>query len=118
VSRESAQLKALADEQWRLLGAHVQKLPGRTGDVLSAFAGKHPLWTTAGAAALTVWFMSRRRKRLGKEPGGSRLPAALAAIGAQMLPELLKALHLTVPTSGAFAPRKRPEPDAAGYRPE
>ena len=96
MSRESEQLHALANEEWRRLGTHVQKLPGRTGDALSAFAGKHPVWTTAGAAALTVWFMSRRRRRLGPAAAGgsSRLPAALAAIGAQMLPELLKLLAL------------------------
>ena len=104
MSRETDRLELLAAEERRQLGLHVQRLPGRTGDALSAFVRKHPLWTMGGAAALAVFFASRRRKRFGQERQGSRrLPAALGAIVGPLLPELLKLVHLTVPKSGASA---------------
>jgi hypothetical protein len=117
MSRETDRLELLAAEERRQLGLHVQRLPGRTGDALSAFVRKHPFWTMGGAAALAVYFASRRRKRLGPEAGarGKRLPAALGAIVGPLLPELLKLLHLTVPKSGASA---RAGTNGTAYRAE
>jgi hypothetical protein len=97
VSKEIDELRRLAGEERRRAWAHTKLIPGRIGDTAGAFAKKHPLLAMGGAAALTMNLLSRRRRRNGVDGKTQSWQLALAAMAAQVLPDILHVVGLTVP---------------------
>lgn len=95
MSAEVEELRRIARTERGIAWEHARRLPARAGDAASAFARRHPLWTMAGAAALAMGVASRRRRRFGIEGKPSTWPMALAAVGANWLPEILRLAGLT-----------------------
>lgn len=99
MSKELAELRRLARAERGRAWAHTKLIPARIGDTAGSFAKQHPLLATGGAAALTMSLMNRRRRRIGGEAKSNSMLAALAAMGVQFLPDVLRIAGLTVPTS-------------------
>lgn len=97
MSRVQDELRRLAQEERQRAWMHAKRLPVRVGDVATAFARQHPMWAMGAAAAIAMSIVSRRHRQsdsVGKAPSW---PAALAAIGARMLPDILRFAGLTGP---------------------
>ncbi|MDZ4773754.1 MAG: hypothetical protein SGI72_11545 [Planctomycetota bacterium] len=99
MSKELDELRRLARTERHKAWAHARLVPARVGDTASAFAKRHPILAMGGAAALTMSMISRRRKRAGVEGKPNSMPLALAAMGVQFMPEILRLVGLTVPTA-------------------
>ena len=97
MSREIEALSELAREERLKAWNHARALPAHVGATASAFARQHPVLATSGAAALAMTMITRRRRRKGLEGHGSSWPAALAAVGANFLPEILRAVGMALP---------------------
>lgn len=97
MSPEQEELRRLARRERRAAWASAKRIPGRAGDVASAFARQHPVWAMGGAAALAMGVMSRRQRASGSEEGTPSWPMALAAVGARFLPDVMRLAGLTIP---------------------
>ena len=97
MSRELAELRELARAERQLVVQHARALPAHVGATASAFARKHPVLAMGGAAAIVMTSITRSRRRHGLDGRGSSWPAAVAAVGAKFLPEILKAVGMALP---------------------
>ncbi len=97
MSRELDSLRDLARAERLKAWQHARTLPAHVGATASAFARKHPVLATGGAAALVMTIVSTRRRRRGIEGKAPSWPMALAAVGANFLPDILRAVGLALP---------------------
>jgi hypothetical protein len=97
MSKELDELRRMARNERKLAWEHAKLVPARIGDTASAFAKRHPILAMGGAAALTMSMLTRRQRRAGGASGPKSMPMAMAAMGVQFLPDLLRLVGLTVP---------------------
>lgn len=97
MTKELAELRRMAHTERQQAWSHAKLLPARVGDTASAFAKRHPILAMGGAAALTMSMITRRRKRAGVDGKPNSMPMAMAAMGVQFLPEILRLVGLSVP---------------------
>jgi hypothetical protein len=95
VSRESDELRRLAQVERQLAWKHARRLPSCAGDTVSAFSRTHPGWAMGGAAAITMALVARHKKKAGIEGKTSSWPMAVAAVSSRWLPEILSLAGLT-----------------------
>lgn len=97
MSKELEELRLLARAERHRAWTHAKVVPTRLGDTASAFARRHPILAMGSAAAITMGLISRHRRRAGIQGKQGSLPVALAAMGVQFLPEILKLVGLADP---------------------
>ena len=110
MSKELDELRRMAVHERRRAWEHTKLIPGRVGDTAGAFAKSHPVMAMASAAALTMTILSRRRRRAGVEGKTQSWQLAAAAMGVQILPDILGLLGLTVPVAKEPKESKDKEP--------
>ena len=97
MSHELDTLRELARAEEQRAWQHARALPAHVGATASAFARKQPVLAMGGAAAIVMALITRNRRRHGLEGSGSSWPAAVAAVGAKFLPEILRAVGMALP---------------------
>ncbi len=105
MSRELDALRRLARTEQAQALVCLRRLPARCGDAMSALAREHPLLSAGGASMIALLVIGRRRRRKGTS-GSKSIPAALAALGTQALPGLLRFAGLTLATTAVGSKSK------------
>lgn len=111
MSREREELRRLVQVERRNFLDHAKRLPAHLGDSVSAFAKRHPIWTMGGAAAIAMAIVGRRHRKFGRDGKPSSWPMALAAVGSNLLPDLMRIAGLTAAARSEGT--EDPDPDLA-----